>query len=413
MGRVRILAEWTRKICAFVLAAASVVACGLGLISCAETGLTMELSADEAYYIVTDCPEDETEVTIPASYQGKPVKAIVKNAFAKCGGLTSVSIPDSVVYIQSNTFADNPNLQYTEKGNGKYLGNENNPYVYLAKAVSTDITEVTIESACKVIDSFAFFGCSNLQYTAKENGNYLGNENNPYFYLAKVASTELERITVEAGCKVIADYAFSGCKKLQGVTIPDSVVDIGTGAFYGCGKLQGVIIPNGVMNVGASAFGYCGLKSVSLPASLVSIREGAFSYCQSLSSVRIPDSITEISARAFEGCYRLTGVTMGKNVTKIWELAFAESGLKSVSIPDGVTTVGISAFSGCGDLTSVTIPASVTSIGPNAFTYCSDLKSINFNGTKEQWDKVSKGGMWAYYVEAESVDCTDGSVEIE
>ena len=412
MGRVKNLTEWTRKICAFVLAAVSVVAFGLGLTSCTETGLTLELSADETYYIVTDCPEDETEAVIPASYQGKPVKAIAKNAFAKCGGLTSVSIPDSVAYIQSEAFADCPNLQYTEKGNAKYLGNENNPYVYLAKAVSTDITEVTIENECKVIDSFAFFGCSNLQYTEKENANYLGNEANPYFYLAQAVSTELERVTVEADCKVIGGYAFSGCKKLQGVTIPDSVVDIGMRAFYGCGKLQSISIPNGVMNVGASAFSYCGLKSVSLPASLINIGEGAFSYCQSLSSVRIPDSITEISARAFEGCYQLSGVTMGKKVTKIWEFAFAESGLKSVSIPDGVTMVGVSAFSGCGDLVSVTIPASVTVIGPNAFMYCSDLKSIRFKGTKAEWEKVSKGGMWAYYVEAESVDCTDGSVDL-
>ncbi len=413
MSRVGILTQWTRKICAFVLAAVSVVAFGLGLTACAENVLTLELSADEAYYIVTDCSENKTEVTIPASYQGKPVKAIAKNAFAKCGGLTSVSIPDSVVYIESNTFADCSNLQYTEKGNGKYLGNEKNPYLYLAKAVSADITDVTIENECKIVDSAAFMGCANLQYTEKGNAKYLGNENNPYFCLAKAISTEIESVTIAEECKVIAAYAFNDCKKLQGISIPGGVLEIGRNAFYGCSKLKMATLSSGVMGVGYWAFGYCGLTSVSLPDSLINIQEHAFSYCQKLTSVRIPDSITSIAPYTFQGCYQLGSVTIGKNVTAIWQWAFADSGLRSVAIPDGVTTVGISAFQGCGDLRSVTIPASVTVIGSNAFMHCSDLISIRFNGTKAQWNKVSKGGMWAYYVDAECVDCSDGTVELE
>lgn len=412
MSGVGILTKWTRKICAFVLAAASVVSFGLGLTACAENVLTLELSADEAYYIVTDCLEGETEVTIPASHQGKAVKAIAKDAFAKCDGLTSVSIPDSVVYIESNTFAACSNLQYTEKGNGKYLGNENNPYLYLAKVTAENITEVTIENECKVVDSAAFMGCANLKYTEKGNAKYLGNENNPYFCLAKAISTEIESVTIAEECKVIAAYAFNDCKKLQGISIPGGVLEIGRNAFYGCSKLKTATLSSGVMGVGIWAFGYCGLTRLSLPDSLINIKEHAFSYCQKLTSVRIPDSITSIAPYTFQGCYQLGGVTIGKKVTAIWQWAFADSGLRSVTIPDGVKTVGSSAFYGCGYLASATIPASVTVIGSNAFTFCGDLKNIRFQGTKAEWGKISKDGMWAYCVSAENVDCTDGSVEI-
>lgn len=97
---------------------------------------------------------------------------------------------------------------------------------------------------------------------------------------------------------------------------------------------------------------------------------------------------------------------------RIWEFAFAQSGLKSVTIPDGVTHIGHAAFYGCQVLTSVSIPASVRGIGSQAFSYCSDLTTIRFNGTKAQWEKVERGGMWDFYVSAKSVSCTDGTVSL-
>ena len=45
-------------------------------------------------------------------------------------------------------------------------------------------------------------------------------------------------------------------------------------------------------------------------------------------------------------------------------------------------------------LTSITIPESVTSIGDFAFSGCSSLKTINYTGTEEQWNAISKGTSW-------------------
>ena len=53
---------------------------------------------------------------------------------------------------------------------------------------------------------------------------------------------------------------------------------------------------------------------------------------------------------------------------------------KSKSIPECITTYEI--------------PDSVTSIGNNVFYNCSELKTINYTGTEEQWNAITKGNNW-------------------
>ena len=55
----------------------------------------------------------------------------------------------------------------------------------------------------------------------------------------------------------IGNYAFSGCKNLTSVVIPNSVTTIGDYAFSGCSSLTSVVIPNSVTTIGSSAFFGC------------------------------------------------------------------------------------------------------------------------------------------------------------
>ena len=75
-------------------------------------------------------------------------------------------------------------------------------------------------------------------------------------------------------------------------------------------------------------------------------------------------------------------------------------------------SIGSFAFSGYTELTSVTIPDSVTSIGESAFYFCYRLTNITFNGTMEEWNVISKGTNWNFFVPATEVVCTDGTVSI-
>ena len=183
---------------------------------------------------------------------------------------------------------------------------------------------------------------------------------------------------VEYSVTSIGDEAFSDCKSLTSVTLPNSVTSIGEDAFQQCIGLTSVTIPNSVTSIGDGAFSYCkGLTSVTIPNSVTSIGLCAFYDCKGLTSVTIPNSVTNIESYAFKGCSGLTSVTIPNSITSIgWESFYGCSSLTSITIPNSVTSIGSEAFSGCSGLTSITIPNSVTSIGREAFAKCSNIENV-------------------------------------
>ena len=92
------------------------------------------------------------------------------------------------------------------------------------------------------------------------------------------------------------------------LTIPSSVSDgtdkftvtsIGDEAFSGCRVLSIVVIPNTVISIGSEAFSRCsGLIEIAIPNSVTSIGDKAFSDCSELESVAITPSVTSIGDEA-------------------------------------------------------------------------------------------------------------------
>ncbi len=233
---------------------------------------------------------------------------------------------------------------------------------------------------------------------------------------------DLTSITIPNSVTSIGEEAFEGCSGLTSVTIPNSVTSIRREAFYACTRLTAVhitdldawcriqfsdygsnplncahhlymngseitdlVIPNSVSSIGALAFCGCsGLTSVTIPNSVTSIGWAAFYNCSGLTSVTIPNSLTTIYNSAFSGCSGLTSVTIPNSVTSIDRGAFCDcSGLTSITIPNSVTSIGDGAFCRCTGLTSVTIPNSVTFIDNSAFYSCSGLTSVTIgNGIR-------------------------------
>ena len=118
----------------------------------------------------------------------------------------------------------------------------------------------------------------------------------------------------------------------------------------------------------------------------------------------LPEDITGLVLKEFNGTFdnsllqkypNLTNVTIPDGVTSIGQYAFENcSNLTSIDLPESLTSIGRSAFQSCTSLTSIDLPESLTKIGNNAFQDCRSLKTINFKGTEDQWNAITKGSNW-------------------
>ena len=226
----------------------------------------------------------------------------------------------------------------------------------------------------------------------------------------KTYSNTINKVVIQPGVTSIGGYAFSECKNLTSITIPEGVTSIEDGVFSGCG-LRSITIPKGVTSIGRYAFQECSsLTSITIPEGVTSIGIGAFSGCLDLMSITIPEGVTRIGSRAFEGCSSLTNITIPEGVTSIEDWAFSGcSSLMSITIPEGVTSIGAGAFRGCSSLKNITIPESVTSIEENAFYACDGLIDVTYHSTMERWEKISIESNNNYLLNA-TIHCTDGDI---
>ncbi len=201
--------------------------------------------------------------------------------------------------------------------------------------------------------------------------------------------------------KKIRDNCFRGNDLLTSVTVSEGVVEIYQASFMNCTQLESISLPSTLSILGEWAFYNCpSLKAIALPSGMTHINEHTFAYCSSLKTVSIPSSVRVIGKDAFAECHALTSVTLPAGVTEIEERTFLNcENLATVKILGNVTRIGTSAFSGCSNaLTSITIPGSVTEIGERAFYYSFELANVYFDGSKAQWNAVTKGSEWNYGV---------------
>ena len=137
-------------------------------------------------------------------------------AFSGCSGLTSLTIPSGVTWIDSEAFRG-----------------------------CSGLTNLTLPSSVTEIGDKAFYGCSGLT-----------------------------SLTIPSGVTSIGSEAFSGCSGLTSLTLPSSVTSIGDKAFYSCWMLNSLTIPSSVTSIGDYAFYGCiRLTSLTIPSGVTKIGE--------------------------------------------------------------------------------------------------------------------------------------------
>lgn len=328
--------------------------------------------------------------------------------FAECSSLETVYISNGIKKIGYGAFENCTSLNLSSFDNAYYLGTTTNPYYYLYEAIDKSSTTCIISSYCKIIGENAFSssnllsivipdgvlqisdnafsycvslqsivipnsvisisgnainGCWELVYNEYDNAYYLGDENNPYMVLVSAKNTEITSCIINENCKMILGMAFSDCRLLSNITIPDDIVFIGNSAFSTCTSLKSIIIPDCVTSIDDFTFSNCtSLTNVVLGEEVVSIGNYAFNGCTSLIDITISDKVETIGDFAFTNCKLLEIIKLGINVRKI----------------------GDNSFSCCNNLMTIIIPNSLSIIGRQAFMDVSSLAKIYFEGTIEE-----------------------------
>ena len=396
-----------------------------------QSDLTFKLNSDGKSYAVAGCYIYASgSLTIPASYNGKPVTVIGKDAFRYCEKLTSVTLPNTITTISYNAFG------YCHGLTSVNIPNSVTTIESKAFDYCTSLTSVTIPSSVTTIGDGAFYRAyptgiwvdsGNKHYSSDKYGVlfdkdktelicYPGNCVQKAYSIPSSVTTicnsafsysHVTSVTIPGSVTTIEGSAFAN-SDINSVTIPDSVTTLGRDAFYRCSKLTSATIGNGVKVIGDQTFLNCNslvsvtlggrvttieesaffectkLSSVMIPDSVVSLGNSVFKSCTSLRSVKIPNSVTAVGGNAFLGCTSLTSVTLSDSISTISSNMFSGCAkLSSVTIPNSVKTIDSYAFAGCENLATMTIPNSVETIGEHAFADCSKLKSVTIPGSIE------------------------------
>lgn len=219
---------------------------------------------------------------------GDGITTIASCAFYNCRNITSVVIPEGVTTIGDSAFSACDNLK-----------------------------EIYIPSTVTRIGTRTFSLNIGLEKITVS-------ENNPVFHSDGNCIIETATKTLLSGCNTsviptdgsvtaIGDWAFSGCKKLSSIVIPDCITSIGENPFVFCDNLSTVIFGEGtttyynrdlncfISTNESKLIAICKNGVIPTNGSVTSIGERALSYVPELPSINIPSAVTQIDAGAFSG----------------------------------------------------------------------------------------------------------------
>lgn len=274
----------------------------------------------------------------------------------------------------------------------------------------------------------------NINYTVTAIGEYAFN---PSQKITKVSSVFIPATVLSIGdsafrcCKFLATVTFAEDSQLKSIEraafygtehayprfkeikIPDSVETIGSGAFRYCQNLERIALPSALQKLSNVTFYGCtALSEVTFPASLKTIESSAFSGCRNLSKVKLPVSLTAIEVYVFDSCSSLETVFYYGSLAQ-WSQINTSNDFLGDSCPSLVMgdytaqfipvednpydypppkTVTITKYTGTESTTAIpeTIGGwPVTKIEENAFNNNTNLETVNFSGSKTQWDNIT------------------------
>ena len=278
---------------------------------CKLASITIPSSITAIEYSTFSVCKNLKTVTIPNS-----ITSIDDEAFSECSTLSSIisfiEIPHAISNSAFRGISEDATLYVPAGSKARYEatdGWKNFKNIVEMEAVTPDPNDPNIKFADPKVKAICV-------------ANWDTNGDNELSYEEASAVTDLGRVFYSnheilsfdelqyfTGLKIIGERAFSMCRELISITLPNSLDSIERYAFFDCYYLTNINFGNSVKYIGDHAIGYCdNLPSVTIPNSVTTIDEWAFNGCLNLSSITIPNSVTSIGSNAFLRCPKLTEV---------------------------------------------------------------------------------------------------------
>lgn len=310
-----------------------------------------------------------TEVIFPSS-----LEHVGACAFMGCSNLSDITIESANTQFENGAFSNTGLLEITIP--------EGTIELNQLFSSCTRLTKVTLPFSLQYIcseytGSGLFSYCTNLSEITLPDG--LLNIGNATF-----AHTSISRIDVPSSVRKIDPWAFSNCKYLTDVNLPNNLDIIERGAFECCNNLSAIEIPGA--DIGWDAFQGCvSLHEVKIAEGCESIGKSAFHGCTGLYNISLPSTLKKIENSAFGDCIKLETIDLPENLQQIEDGAFANSGITEITIPDSVLALADDngygeVFSNCLYLKKVTVGSGCSLIGGSTFRGCANLEEIHMKG---------------------------------
>ena len=312
-----------------------------------------------------------TEITIPATYNGKKVTTIDSGAFASCNRLETINVPDTIEYI--------------------FVGIEGINQTGSAFQSCTKLSNINIYETGSATGELG-------PYWSKDGIVYRNNEVTNAVELFAVPYAKSGDIVVADGVQTISASIFKNASKINTVTLPASVQKIEENAFYYNTNLTSIVFEETAegeevvpLSIDDEAiYGCSNLLEITFPSRLESITGSIFRSCAKLSAVNFASDDGKFSS--------IDGVVISTDELGVKTLVYFPVGRGgSYTIPAGVTRIGEIAFTsrfenttssvnpytyyGNTKLTEIIIPGYVTYIGEAAFRGCNAIENLVFQGT--------------------------------
>ena len=264
------------------------------------------------------------------------------------------------------------------------------PFTLIGESVfrnDTRITSLSLPSSVERVETFAFFGASNLKKITFANGGERLKQIDPWAF--KDCSS-LESIDLSnAKLTEIPEKAFENCTSLRSVKLPPTVTKIDVDAFSGCRNLEEItgLSDCSITEIGTDAFYGCSkLKSLDFSNStFTALPEKAFSGLRSLTALTVPKTLTTVGAQAFSSCEKIEEVTglSDCNITSLGESAFAScTNLKRADLSkSSFTVLPARAFYQDTALSFIKMPSALKEIGKDALYGCESISKLDLTDT--------------------------------